>query len=165
VAVAAAVEERLRGKVRIDMVVPDYHARFPKACMGGWGHGLMLIDPAGMVLPCHAARVIPNLHFENVANKPLEWIWRDSPSFQKFRGEDWMPQPCRSCDRRATDFGGCRCQALLLAGDAALTDPVCTLSPKHEIVTEIVTRANNTATAAPASADMVASPWIYRANP
>jgi PqqA peptide cyclase len=158
-----AADARLRGRLRVEYVVPDYYARYPKACMGGWGRKLMLIDPAGDALPCHAARVIPNLQFENVAKSPLEWIWRESPSFQKFRGEDWMPEPCRSCDRRAMDFGGCRCQAFLLAGDAALTDPVCTLSPRHEIVTEIVARAHNAATATQAS--VIPARWIYRANP
>ncbi len=100
VAVVSAADERLRGKVRIDMVVPDYHARFPKACMGGWGRQLLLIDPAGRALPCHAAGVIPGLHFDNVREHSLDWIWQSSAAFQKFRGEDWMPEPCRSCDRR-----------------------------------------------------------------
>jgi pyrroloquinoline quinone biosynthesis protein E len=94
----------------------------------------MLIAPSGNVLPCHAAEVIPGLSFENVKGKSLEWIWRESPSFQKFRGETWMPEPCRSCDRRTEDFGGCRCQAFLLTGDAAATDPVCTLAPTHHLV-------------------------------
>src|ERR1700730_9473216 len=98
VAVVAAAEERLRGKIRIDMVVPDYHARFPKACMGGWGRQLLLIDPAGRALPCHAAGVIPGMNFDNVRENTLEWIWQNSEAFQKFRGENWMPEPCRSCD-------------------------------------------------------------------
>jgi PqqA peptide cyclase len=153
-----AAEARLRGRLRIEYVIPDYYARYPKACMGGWGRKLMLIDPAGEALPCHAARVIPNLHFENVTEHPLEWIWQHSETFQKFRGESWMQEPCRSCDRREIDFGGCRCQALLLAGDAAATDPVCTLSPKHQLVTAIVDRAN------PASI-LVTPSWIYRPNP
>ncbi len=164
-----AAEARLRGRLRVEYVVPDYYARYPKACMGGWGRKLMLIDPAGEALPCHAARVIPNLQFENVKERPLAWIWQESPSFQKFRGEDWMPDPCRTCDRRAQDFGGCRCQAMLLAGDAELTDPVCSLSPKHEIVEAIVERANSTATTQPpaaiAASTLIAPSWIYRANP
>ncbi len=134
VAVVAAAEERLRGRVRIDMVVPDYHARFPKACMGGWGRQLLLIDPAGRALPCHAAGVIPGLQFDNVRERGLDWIWQNSPAFQKFRGEDWMPEPCRSCDRRKEDFGGCRCQAFLLTGDASATDPVCELAPLHHLI-------------------------------
>jgi pyrroloquinoline quinone biosynthesis protein E len=138
VATVAAADQRLRGKIRIDMVVPDYHARFPKACMGGWGRQLLLIDPAGRALPCHAAGVIPGLSFDNVREHSLAWIWQQSAAFQKFRGEDWMPEPCRSCDRRKEDFGGCRCQAFLVAGDAALTDPVCELSPLHHLIEDAV---------------------------
>ncbi len=138
VAVVAEAEERLRGKIRIDMVVPDYHARFPKACMGGWGRQLMLIDPAGRALPCHAAGVIPGMRFDNVREHSLDWIWQNSEAFQKFRGEDWMPEPCRSCDRRKEDFGGCRCQAFLLTGDASATDPVCELAPLHHLIEDAV---------------------------
>ncbi len=138
VEVVAAASERLRGKVRIDMVVPDYHARFPKACMGGWGRQLLLIDPAGRVLPCHAAGVIPGMQFDNVRERALGWIWTNSKAFQKFRGEAWMPEPCRSCDRRGEDFGGCRCQAFLLTGDAGATDPVCELAPMHHLIEEAV---------------------------
>jgi len=134
VAIVAEAEIRMAGRIRIDSVIPDYFARFPKACMGGWGQKLMLVAPSGKVLPCHAAEVIPGLSFENVKEKSLEWIWRESASFQKFRGEAWMPEPCRSCDRRTEDFGGCRCQAFLLTGDAAATDPVCTLAPSHPLV-------------------------------
>src|SRR3984885_12600348 len=136
--VVATAEERMRGRVRIDMVVPDYHARFPKACMGGWGRQLMLIDPAGRALPCHAAGVIPGMQFDNVRDHDLGWIWTSSAAFQKFRGEDWMPEPCRSCDRRKEDFGGCRCQALLLTGDANATDPVCELAPAHGMIENAV---------------------------
>jgi PqqA peptide cyclase len=138
VAVVAAADARMRGKIRIDMVVPDYHARFPKACMGGWGRQLVLIDPAGRALPCHAASVIPGMRFDNVREHSLDWIWQSSESFQKFRGEDWMPEPCRSCDRRKEDFGGCRCQAFLLTGDAAATDPVCELAPLHHLIEDAV---------------------------
>jgi len=129
-------EERLRGKIRVEYVVPDYYARFPKPCMGGWGRKLILIAPNGDALPCHAARVIPGLHFENVKARGLREIWERSAAFQKFRGEEWMQEPCKSCDRREQDFGGCRCQALLIAGDAAATDPVCSLarrSPPTEL--------------------------------
>ncbi|MGA7686520.1 MAG: SPASM domain-containing protein, partial [Terriglobales bacterium] len=94
--------------------------------------------PAGRALPCHAAGVIPGMRFDNVREHALSWIWTDSAAFQKFRGEDWMPEPCRSCDRRIEDFGGCRCQAFLLTGDAAATDPVCELSPLHRIIDEAV---------------------------
>ncbi len=92
----AAAQKRLMGTIRIYAVVPDYYARFPKACLGGWGRRQLLIDPSGKALPCHAAAVIPGLHFENVRDRPLEWIWRESESFQNFRGESWMPEPCRS---------------------------------------------------------------------
>src|SRR5260370_14397938 len=124
-----SAQDRLRGKIQVEFVVPDYYAKYPKACMGGWGQKLMLIDPAGKALPCHAAGVIPGLEFENVRQRSLEWIWQESDSFRRFRGEGWMPEPCRSCDLRSEDFGGCRCQALLLTGDATATDPACTLAP------------------------------------
>jgi pyrroloquinoline quinone biosynthesis protein E len=156
-----AAEERLRGRMRIEYVVPDYYAKFPKACMGGWGRKMMLIQPSGHALPCHAAGVIPGMQFEKITERPLEWIWNASSSFRKFRGEEWMPEPCRSCDRRTLDFGGCRCQAFLLAGDAALTDPVCSLAPTHAIVTEILEKANAPATPLPD----LPTKWIYRANP
>jgi len=100
-----------------------------QACMGGWGRKLMLITPTGDALPCHAAQVIPGLLFENVKDRSLREIWEHSVAFQKFRGENWMQEPCKTCDRREQDFGGCRCQALLLAGDAAATDPICSLAP------------------------------------
>jgi len=143
VEVVAAAEKRLAGRIRIDSVVPDYYAKYPKACMGGWGRRLMLINPAGKVLPCHAAEVIPGLEFENVREHTLEWIWQESPSFRRFRGEDWMPEPCRSCDRRTEDFGGCRCQALLLTGDPTATDPACSLAPKHHVIEAAVLEANS----------------------
>lgn len=172
VAVVAAAEKRLRGKIRIDMVVPDYHARFPKACMGGWGRQLLLIDPAGRVLPCHAAGVIPGMNFDNVRENALGWIWQTSAAFQKFRGEDWMPQPCRSCDRRTEDFGGCRCQAFLLTGDASATDPVCELSPLHRLIEDAVREDARTETAPDASAGTLhalqENPngfWTYRTDP
>ncbi|MFZ0311785.1 MAG: pyrroloquinoline quinone biosynthesis protein PqqE [Candidatus Korobacteraceae bacterium] len=148
-------QQRLAGKMRIDSVVPDYYARYPKACMGGWGRRLMLIDPCGQALPCHAAGVIPGMQFDNVLEHPLEWIWRESTAFQRFRGEEWMPEPCKSCDRRTEDFGGCRCQALLLTGDANATDPVCSLSPDHHLI--------ETARAA-AKSDSAEVSWSYRTN-
>ena len=170
--VVATAEERMRGRVRIDMVVPDYHARFPKACMGGWGRQLMLIDPAGRALPCHAAGVIPGMQFDNVRDHDLGWIWTSSAAFQKFRGEDWMPEPCRSCDRRKEDFGGCRCQALLLTGDANATDPVCELAPLHHLVEEAV-RAVDEAGAVPEAREApfhvlqeeMGGFWSYRTDP
>jgi PqqA peptide cyclase len=173
VAAVAAAEKRLAGRIRVDSVVPDYYARFPKACMGGWGHRLMLINPAGKVLPCHAAEVIPGLAFENVREQTLEFVWRQSSSFQHFRGEEWMPEPCRSCDRRTEDFGGCRCQALLLTGNGAATDPACSLAPAHHVVEAALAEANSSAgVSQPVSAasfaqlqQRAASLWSYRANP
>ena len=162
VAIATAAQERLKGRMRIDFVTPDYYAKFPKACMGGWGRKMMLITPSGLAMPCHAAGVIPGLHFENVAERPLRWIWQESSTFCKFRGQQWMPEPCRSCDRRSEDFGGCRCQAFLLTGEAGATDPVCSLAPAHSVVTSIVARVNSSAVTA---GEPVRPGWIYRPNP
>jgi pyrroloquinoline quinone biosynthesis protein E len=159
--VVAAAETRLKGRIRIENVVPDYHARFPKACMGGWGRRMILINPAGEALPCHAAGVIPGIVFNNVSERSLLWIWTESSAFQKFRGESWMQEPCRSCERRAEDFGGCRCQAFLLAGDAAATDPVCSISPRHETVLLTIRQAPTEVVAAGTLADS----WKYRHNP
>jgi pyrroloquinoline quinone biosynthesis protein E len=123
--------ERLKGVLVIDHVVPDYYATWPKPCMGGWGRGIMNITPSGKVLPCHAAETIPGLLFDNVRDKPLAEIWLHGQAFQKFRGTDWMLEPCRSCERREVDWGGCRCQAFALAGEAAAADPACVKSPRH----------------------------------
>jgi pyrroloquinoline quinone biosynthesis protein E len=154
-------EVRLRGQLRVEFVVPDYYARFPKACMGGWGRKLMLITPNGDALPCHAARVIPSLRFENVRNRSLREIWASSEAFQKFRGEDWMQEPCRSCDRRAQDFAGCRCQAFLISGDSAATDPACSLAPERNKVDAILTSVNS----APLENFSAKPDWLYRPNP
>jgi pyrroloquinoline quinone biosynthesis protein E len=160
----AAAQERLQGRMRIDYVIPDYYGRFPKACMGGWGRKLILIDPAGRALPCHAAGVIPGVHFDNVRQRSLDWIWNQSPAFNKFRGEEWMQEPCRSCDRRNDDFGGCRCQAFLLTGDAAATDPACSLAPRHDVVIEALDRiAQQSLTTT--SQLLPSRPWVYRINP
>ena len=158
-AIITAARERLKGRMRVDFVAPDYYAKYPKACMGGWGRGVILIDPAGRALPCHAAGSIPGLAFDNVQSRTLRWIWEESSAFQKFRGEDWMPEPCRSCDRRTLDFGGCRCQALALTGDATATDPVCTLSPAHSIVEAVIERVN-AIPLPPAHPE-----WVYRIDP
>jgi pyrroloquinoline quinone biosynthesis protein E len=173
VASVAEAERRLAGRIRIDSVVPDYYAKYPKACMGGWGQRLMLVNPAGKVLPCHAAEVLPGMSFEHVREKTLEWIWQESPSFCRFRGESWMAEPCRSCERRTEDFGGCRCQAFLLAGDATATDPACSLAPSHAIVESSVRRANDeSAIARPSPASsfvqlqtQTTDLWTYRTNP
>ncbi len=133
-ATVEAARVRHKGRLVIDYVVPDYYARRPKACMGGWARQFLNISPSGKVLPCHAAESIPGLSFENVAQRPLAAIWAQSEAFQRFRGTGWMPEPCRSCARAEIDWGGCRCQAFALAGDAALTDPACALSPHHGAV-------------------------------
>jgi pyrroloquinoline quinone biosynthesis protein E len=140
--------------------------------MGGWGRRLMLVHPSGKVLPCHAAEVIPGLAFENVRERRLEFIWQQSSSFQRFRGEEWMPEPCRTCERRTEDFGGCRCQALLLAGDATATDPACSLAPAHHIIEAALVEANSDgAVSQPISTSSFVQLqrseqlWSYRTNP
>jgi len=172
--VIKAAEERLCGKIRIESVVPDYYAKYPKPCMGGWGRKLVLITPKGEALPCHAAKIIPGIRFDNVKDHRLGEIWENSAAFQKFRGEDWMQDPCKSCDRRSIDFGGCRCQALLLAGDPAATDPVCSLSPDRAKVDAILANVNAPVASAAAlisqPAEIAATPltrpeWLYRPNP
>jgi pyrroloquinoline quinone biosynthesis protein E len=131
------LRERHRGQIVIDAVAPDYYARFPKACVGGWGRRSLNVTPSGKVLPCHAAESIPELTFWNVREHALADIWGRSPAFMAFRGFDWMQEPCRSCPRAEQDFGGCRCQAFALTGDARATDPVCHLSPRHALVAEL----------------------------
>jgi pyrroloquinoline quinone biosynthesis protein E len=133
-AMVEAARARLAGVMVIDYVVPDYYAHRPKACMGGWGRRFLNVSPAGKVLPCHAAETLPGLDFPNVAEASLADIWYHSPAFERFRGTDWMPEPCRSCERREIDWGGCRCQAFALTGDAGRTDPACALSPDHELL-------------------------------
>jgi pyrroloquinoline quinone biosynthesis protein E len=132
----ARARERLGPRMEILWVLPDYYEELPKPCMGGWGREAMVVTPNGDVLPCQAAATIPGLAFENVRDRPLGEIWLESDAFGRFRGTDWMPEPCRSCplDRQEVDFGGCRCQALLLTGDAANADPVCRISPEHRLV-------------------------------
>jgi PqqA peptide cyclase len=128
--------ERVGPRVDVLWVLPDYFEDLPKPCMGGWGRTAMVVAPNGDVLPCQAASTIPGLEFANVREHTLEWIWNESDAFARFRGTDWMQEPCRSCPlgRQEEDFGGCRCQALRLAGDAAATDPVCRFSPHHDRV-------------------------------
>ncbi len=137
VAAVEALRAKHHGRIVIDAVVPDYYARFPKPCVGGWGRRSLNVTPSGRVLPCHAAEVIPGLEFWSVREHSLQEIWQSSPAFNAFRGTDWMPQPCLSCERREQDFGGCRCQAFLLTGNARATDPVCHLAPDHALVAEL----------------------------
>jgi pyrroloquinoline quinone biosynthesis protein E len=135
-ATVEALRAKHHGQIVIDAVVPDYYARFPKACVGGWGRRSLNVTPAGKVLPCHAAETLP-LTFWNVREHSLADIWQNSPAFQAFRGEDWMQEPCRTCPKRHEDFGGCRCQAFALTGDARNADPVCHLSPHHARLAEL----------------------------
>jgi PqqA peptide cyclase len=133
-AVVGAARERLRGRMEIVYVLPDYFGEFPKPCMNGWGSQFMTVTPNGDVLPCPAAAAITGLEFENVRHRALGDIWRNSDAFARYRGTGWMPEPCRSCERREIDWGGCRCQAFLLTGDASRTDPACSFSADHSIV-------------------------------
>jgi pyrroloquinoline quinone biosynthesis protein E len=134
--VVQEARERIGPSMEILWVLPDYYEDYPKPCMGGWGAHAIVITPNGDALPCQAASTIPNLGIENVRDRSLAEIWFESDAFQRYRGTDWMPEPCRSCplDRQQVDYGGCRCQALALVGDASATDPVCRHSPHHEIV-------------------------------
>lgn len=141
---------RLRGRMQIVYVLPDYYERRPKPCLHGWGAQAITVNPRGDVLPCQAANAIPGLAFDNVRTHSLAWIWRESEAFNRFRGFEWMAEPCRSCPEKERDFGGCRCQAALLAGDAARPDPVCEFSPDRPLVDAILATAGREA------------PWTYR---
>jgi len=147
----AETQSRLSGRIQLQAVLPDYYARYPKTCVGGWGRQMMLIDPSGQALPCHAAGIIPSLAFDSVRTHSMQWLWEQSPAFNRFRGHDWMAQPCSDCNRREIDFGGCRCQAFQLTGDATNTDPACSLSDQHGNLVAITedSLASN-------------SQWVYR---
>ncbi|OYW20880.1 MAG: hypothetical protein B7Z52_01715 [Burkholderiales bacterium 12-64-5] len=156
--------ERLKttfaGRIVIDHVAPDYHARYPKACMGGWAQRSLNITPSGRALPCHAAETIPGLEFWSVTTHSLADIWAHAPAFTAYRGTDWMVEPCRSCSRRDLDFGGCRCQALALTGSAANTDPVCSLSPHRPLVDALLADERGQALQ-----DADAPAYLYRPAP
>jgi pyrroloquinoline quinone biosynthesis protein E len=137
--IAERAIQRYRGRMQITYVLPDYYEAYPKACYGGWGKLYLVVTPNGMVLPCHGATQITTLTFDDVRSHSLEWIWQESEAFRAFRGDSWMKEPCRSCPRKSTDFGGCRCQAFALTGDATNTDPVCTLTPLRRVVDEALT--------------------------
>jgi pyrroloquinoline quinone biosynthesis protein E len=137
--IAEAALKEYKGRMQIIYVLPDYYEQYPKPCYGGWGNVYILVTPDGRALPCHGATQISHLEFVNVREHALDWIWDQSPIFNAFRGDGWMKEPCRSCPRKALDFGGCRCQAFALTGDAANTDPVCSLSPRHELITQALT--------------------------
>lgn len=147
-ATVRATRERLGNQMEIIYVIPDYYSRYPKPCMDGWARRQLTVTPNGDALPCPVAQDLAkglDLADTSVRDHSLQWIWESSPLFQKFRGDAWMPDPCRSCDRREIDFGGCRCQAFALTGDAARADPVCELSPDHELVASAVAAANDPA--------------------
>ncbi|MDE2150397.1 MAG: pyrroloquinoline quinone biosynthesis protein PqqE [Gammaproteobacteria bacterium] len=155
-AVTEAFRARVGERMRLYFVVPDYYENRPKPCMAGWGRVFLLVAPDGTALPCHGARQIRSLSFPNVRNASVAEIWYHAPAFNAFRGEDWMPQPCRGCPEREQDFGGCRCQAYQLLGDAALTDPVCDRSPHHQLVLDAVAAAQHS--------EPPPAPLVYR-NP
>ena len=137
-----AFRERVGKRMTIYFVIPDYYNGRPKACMNGWGSIIMTIAPDGLALPCQEARILKGLDFPSVRNHSVEWIWKDSPAFKAYRGDDWMKQPCRDCDEKEKDFGGCRCQSYLLTGDAANPDPACSKSPFHHKVQEAIVEAH-----------------------
>ena len=143
--VAAEAKTRLRGRMEVLFVTPDYYAEYPKSCMEGWGRRFIVVNPEGLALPCHLAHTIPGLRFEHVTQRRLADIWHHSTGFNRFRGEEWLPDPCRTCERRAIDFGGCRCQAFHLIGDAGMADPACSLAPGHDHIESARTEAGRTA--------------------
>jgi pyrroloquinoline quinone biosynthesis protein E len=143
--VVEAARARLKGKITLDYVVPDYYASRPKACMGGWGRRFMNISPSGKALPCHAAETLTHLVFPSVRTHSLAEIWNTSAAFQHYRGTEWMPEPCKSCDRREIDWGGCRCQAYALLGEANATDPACSKSKDHYVLERAVAASSSQA--------------------
>ena len=140
-AIAQDYKRRLHGRMKIYYVIPDYYENRPKTCMNGWGTTFLTIAPDGMALPCHAARELPGLNCPNVKDRSVSDIWQNSDAFNRFRGDAWMQEPCRSCPEKAKDFGGCRCQAYLMTGDMQRTDPVCGLSPDRRLVDQIIADA------------------------
>ena len=156
--IATAAKARLAGKTDIFYVLPDYYETRPKPCLNGWGQRYLTINPIGDALPCPtASSAIPDLRFENIRAHALDWIWRESESFNRFRGTEWMPEPCRSCPQREVDFGGCRCQAALLTGNPVNTDPVCEFSPNRGRVDAVLSDIN--------SSNDHTHDWMYRVNP
>jgi len=137
-AVVGEYRQRIGNRLRILWVISDLYETRPKRCMNGWGTTFMVIAPDGLVMPCHAARMLPGLGLASAREHSLREIWEDSPAFQRFRGDAWMPEPCRSCPEKGNDLGGCRCQAFLLTGDVSATDPVCAKAPQHERVLQII---------------------------
>ena len=153
-AITNAFRANPNNKMKIFFVVPDYFSDRPKKCMNGWGEVFMIVTANGDVLPCHSARVLPNMQFPNVRDHGLEYAWKESPAFNQYRGDDWMKEPCRSCSEKANDLGGCRCQAFLLTGDAETADPVCTKSPHHHLITQAIEDSKNPV--------LVSQPIVFR---
>jgi pyrroloquinoline quinone biosynthesis protein E len=158
VPIAAAAKKRLLGKMEVLFVVPDYYSDRPKPCMNGWGQKHLTVSPAGEVLPCPTAHEIKSLRFDNVREKSLGWIWKESEAFNRFRGTEWLPEPCHDCEFREVDFGGCRCQAALITGDAAVTDPACQFSPHRSTLTAFVDASQNGKTS------VVVEELVFRQN-
>lgn len=142
--VAAEAKTRFRGRMEVLFVTPDYYAEYPKSCMEGWGRRFIVVNPEGLALPCHLAHTIPGLRFEHVTQRPLADIWHNAAGFNRFRGDEWLPDPCRTCERRAIDFGGCRCQAFHVMGNAGMTDPACSLAPGHDRIEAARAQAGRT---------------------
>lgn len=163
--IAAAAKARLRGKIDVLYILPDYYGDRPKPCMNGWGRRYLTVNPVGDVLPCPTAGEIKGLCFDNIRQHSLAWIWAESVAFNRFRGTSWMPEPCRSCDQREIDFGGCRCQAALLTGDAGNTDPACSLSPYRDVLSRIVEGVQQTPESEGETVPLNASALQYRTNP
>ena len=165
--VAIAAQMRLRGKMEVLYILPDYYSDRPKPCMNGWGRRYLTVNPMGDVLPCQTAGEILSLRFDNIRQHSLRWIWTESQAFNRFRGTAWMPEPCRSCPRREIDFGGCRCQAFLLTGDAANTDPACSLSPYRHHLVAVVERVQQQSTFEGTRTDFGShsQPIHFRTNP
>jgi pyrroloquinoline quinone biosynthesis protein E len=152
VAIVEEAKKRLQGVLNFDFVIHDHYASRPKACAGGWGRSIIVVTPSGKALPCHAAQTLPGLQFDDVRERPLGDIWREGAAFQAFRGEEWMKEPCRSCERREIDHGGCRCQAFAVTGDAAATDPACGISAHHAEFAALAERESR----------LPAPPFVYR---
>ena len=160
-AATARFRERVGARMQVYFVVPDYFETRPKPCMNGLGSVFLTVTPDGAALPCHAARMLPGLEFPDVREASIAEIWYESQAFNRFRGDAWMKEPCRSCPEKARDFGGCRCQAYLLTGDPANADPVCALSPHHHLVSEAVERAERAVAAGNAAAGAVEKPVLF----
>ena len=155
-AVTNEFRKKVGNKMKIYFVVPDYFSDRPKKCMNGWGEVFMIVTANGDVLPCHSARVLPGITFPNVKEHGLEWAWKESPAFNRYRGDSWMKEPCRTCPEKEKDLGGCRCQAFLLSGDAEAADPVCSLSPHHHLIEKAIEDAKNP--------QLQAQPIIFRTD-